>query len=128
LRPILADPAADGPRLAYADWLDETGDADRAEFIRVQCALAALPVDEREYHPLRQREAELLEQHRAEWVRPVRSLVRPEEEPARGWRRWFRRPPSDEEWFADFRRGFVEILDIESETYIERAADLAAIT
>src|SRR5262249_13022193 len=28
------DPA---PRLVYADWLDENGDADRAEFIRLQC-------------------------------------------------------------------------------------------
>jgi uncharacterized protein (TIGR02996 family) len=29
-------------RLAYADWLEENGDPDRAEFIRVQCRLAAL--------------------------------------------------------------------------------------
>lgn len=27
-------------RLVYADWLDENGDIERAEFIRVQCALA----------------------------------------------------------------------------------------
>lgn len=31
---ILADPADDTPRLIYADWLEEQGDADRAEFIR----------------------------------------------------------------------------------------------
>lgn len=30
----------DGPRLVYADWLDEQGQAARAEFIRVQCKLA----------------------------------------------------------------------------------------
>jgi len=26
-----------GPRLVYADWLEERGDCDRAEFIRLQC-------------------------------------------------------------------------------------------
>src|SRR5437762_12581447 len=30
-------PADDGPRLVYADWLEEEGDADRAELIRLQC-------------------------------------------------------------------------------------------
>jgi uncharacterized protein (TIGR02996 family) len=34
-------PADDGPRLVYADWLEERGDTGRAEFIRVQCELAA---------------------------------------------------------------------------------------
>lgn len=42
---ILADPADDLPRLAYADWLEEHGDAEQqvsARFIRVQLRLAAL--------------------------------------------------------------------------------------
>lgn len=38
---ILADPADDGPRLAYADWLMERGDP-RGEFIAVQCRIAGL--------------------------------------------------------------------------------------
>jgi uncharacterized protein (TIGR02996 family) len=29
------------PLLAYADWLTEHGDIERAEFLRVQCRLAA---------------------------------------------------------------------------------------
>jgi len=33
---ILANPADDLPRLVYADWLEEHGDAERAEFIRAQ--------------------------------------------------------------------------------------------
>jgi uncharacterized protein (TIGR02996 family) len=41
LRAVLEHPDDDGPRLVYADWLDEQGQADRAEFIRVQCELAA---------------------------------------------------------------------------------------
>lgn len=39
---ILARPADDMPRLAYADWLDERGDTALAEFVRLQCKLAAL--------------------------------------------------------------------------------------
>lgn len=37
---IKDDPADDLPRLAYADWLEEAGQIERAEFIRVQVALA----------------------------------------------------------------------------------------
>jgi uncharacterized protein (TIGR02996 family) len=40
LAAIRAAPADDLPRLVFADWLDEHGDPDRAEFIRVQCELA----------------------------------------------------------------------------------------
>lgn len=34
LSAIIADPANDTPRLIYADWLEEQGDSNRAEFIR----------------------------------------------------------------------------------------------
>jgi len=40
---ILHAPDDDAPRLVYADWLDDHGDADRAEFIRVQCRMASSP-------------------------------------------------------------------------------------
>jgi uncharacterized protein (TIGR02996 family) len=36
LRAICADPEDDTVRLVYADWLDENGDPERAEFIRLQ--------------------------------------------------------------------------------------------
>jgi uncharacterized protein (TIGR02996 family) len=39
-RAISDAPDDDAPRLVYADWLEEHGDPDRAEFIRVQCRLA----------------------------------------------------------------------------------------
>jgi uncharacterized protein (TIGR02996 family) len=42
LNAILAAPDDDAPRLIYADWLDEHGEAERAEFIRVQCELARI--------------------------------------------------------------------------------------
>lgn len=39
---ILAAPAADLPRLVYADYLEENGRAERAEFIRLQCENAVV--------------------------------------------------------------------------------------
>lgn len=76
-RPIVLD---DGPRLVYADYLEEQGDP-RGEFIRVQCELAKLDESSSmtsprgklfkesiEVHALRAREAELLERHGAEWA------------------------------------------------------------
>lgn len=36
LRSILEHPQEDLPRLVYADWLDEAGEAERAEFLRCQ--------------------------------------------------------------------------------------------
>jgi uncharacterized protein (TIGR02996 family) len=43
LAAILREPDEDMPRLAFADWLDENGEPERAEFIRVQCRLARMP-------------------------------------------------------------------------------------
>jgi uncharacterized protein (TIGR02996 family) len=40
MRGILETPADDAPRLIIADWLEENGEDQRAEFIRVQCELA----------------------------------------------------------------------------------------
>lgn len=42
---VIENPAADGPRLVYADFLEERGETDRAEFIRVQCELEHLKPD-----------------------------------------------------------------------------------
>ena len=46
LRGILEEPAADLPRLVAADWLDENGHGDRAEYIRAECRIGEL---EREF-------------------------------------------------------------------------------
>jgi uncharacterized protein (TIGR02996 family) len=37
LRAVCAAPREDLPRLVYADWLEENGQGERAEFIRIQC-------------------------------------------------------------------------------------------
>lgn len=40
LAAIIAQPKCDATRLIFADWLEENGEPERAEFIRVQCELA----------------------------------------------------------------------------------------
>jgi uncharacterized protein (TIGR02996 family) len=65
---ILADPGDDGLRLIYADWLEERGDEARAEFIRVQCALAKMDKDDPRRAELELRERELLAGHREAWL------------------------------------------------------------
>jgi len=58
----------DTPRLVFADWLEERGEAERAEFIRVQCALAKDDIDYDELDRLRQRESELWQTFGHHWT------------------------------------------------------------
>jgi uncharacterized protein (TIGR02996 family) len=67
LRDIASNPGDDAPRLVYADWLDEHGEPRRAEFIRLQCRLAALDEAAAERPELLDREWELLTVYRARW-------------------------------------------------------------
>jgi uncharacterized protein (TIGR02996 family) len=98
---VCADPDDDAPRLILADWLDERGDP-RGEFIRVQVALARLPADDARAAGLRDREATLLARYHAQWSEPLKGIA--------GW--------------AEFRRGFVETVNIETRTFLRRADDL----
>ena len=43
LRAICESPADDLPRLVFADWLEERGEADFAAFVRAQVELANTP-------------------------------------------------------------------------------------
>lgn len=70
LRAVIARPDDDLPRLVYADWLDEQGDSDRAEFIRLQCQLALAPLS-----PADERKAQNL-LNRARKGAPVRLMAR----------------------------------------------------
>jgi uncharacterized protein (TIGR02996 family) len=86
LQAVLDEPDDDAPRLVYADWLEEHGDAARAEFLRVQCELARLADGDGRRWELEARERWLLWHHGKRWAGPLRRLVK----------RW------------QFRRGFVE--------------------
>jgi uncharacterized protein (TIGR02996 family) len=76
LRDILADPEDDAPRLVCADWLDEQGDAARAEFIRVGCERARLEEGPR-WAALAVRERQLLAAHGDAWKQEVAAWARP---------------------------------------------------
>jgi hypothetical protein len=62
--------------LIYADWLEDHGQSERAEFIRVQIALATLPEpDSLRWQGLEARERQLLQEHEQEWAGPPPRIV-----------------------------------------------------
>ncbi len=69
LRAIREQPHDDLPRLVYADWLDEHGEPERAEFIRLQIELDAGDLAEPRLGQLRARERELRWRHGRAWGR-----------------------------------------------------------
>lgn len=102
LAAIAADPDDDGPRIVYADWLQQQGDP-LGELIAVQCALARGRTPE-----LAARERALLEQHEAEWL--ARAGLRPGE--------------------GRFERGLIERVDASASRVaasIERLAELPGL-
>jgi uncharacterized protein (TIGR02996 family) len=79
LQAILDDPDDDLRRLVYADWLEEHGQVERAELIRVQCRLALWP----EGDLGRWNYAQWLDEHgRPEEAQALRAKCRPERWPA----------------------------------------------
>ncbi|WP_434427439.1 TIGR02996 domain-containing protein [Nannocystis pusilla] len=68
---ILADPADDAPRLAFAEWLTRRGDP-RGEFIRLQVSLGTGPLSPQD---LWQRADALRRQHETAWVGELRELL-----------------------------------------------------
>ena len=104
LRDIIEHRDDDAPRLVYADWLEDHGERDRAEFIRAQCRLAKLPENDPRRPGLERRSEELLGQHAGEWLRPL-----PE---------WAVREPP--EW----RRGFVAAVRAKGEDFLRGAEEL----
>jgi uncharacterized protein (TIGR02996 family) len=75
LRAIWDTPHDDGPRLVYADWLDERGDV-RGEFIRTQCELARASPGDPRLPELRRRQGQLQRKHGAAWRKELPTTVR----------------------------------------------------
>lgn len=100
LAAVLAHPDDDTPRLVYADWLQENGQLERAEFIRVQIELARRP-----NLALQARESALLAAYGERWLAPLRTPDGPLFGEAHGV----------------FRRGFVEIIWMTAGRFLERA-------
>jgi uncharacterized protein (TIGR02996 family) len=97
LRAICESPDEDAPRLIYADWLDENGDADRAEFIRLQCALESGGPFGPGRRALLRREWVLVRRHGERWIQQdgLADVVAPDS--------LWHYPPK-----TRFRRGFVD--------------------
>ncbi len=74
LTQIAAAPDDDLPRLAYADWLDDHGEAERAEFIRLQIMLAR-DCRAPDVPAARRRLNDLLARHADEWEGDVRAAL-----------------------------------------------------
>jgi uncharacterized protein (TIGR02996 family) len=105
---IRDDPTDDGPRLIYADWLAEHGQPDRAEFVRIQCALDRLPEDDPRRPELRERERVLLEAKEARWTADLAPLV--------------------SDWV--FRRGVIDAVSVDATQFLAVGAavfDLAPV-
>jgi len=79
IRDICVNPFDDVPRLIYADWLEEQGRREQAEFIRLQISL----VNHHKFEtgcPLRKRERELwLVGRRKNWLTCYNQYVSPED-------------------------------------------------
>jgi uncharacterized protein (TIGR02996 family) len=107
LRAIAAHPEEDTPRLMYADWLEENGQPERAEFVRVQVELGRI---------------DLNDPARTPWVvRHVRFL----RDHVPGWKAELPRLPGVE--WGDFNRGLVEEVQARTEAaLLEHAAAIFA--
>lgn len=91
LADIIENPDDDAPRLIYADWLDDSGQLDRAEFIRTQCAATMCSGESRK---------ELMDRATAVLPKIPRSALHiPQQRPRRTSKGWST---------AWVRRGFVE--------------------
>ncbi|CAN5544265.1 hypothetical protein BH11PLA2_BH11PLA2_28310 [soil metagenome] len=76
LKAIWDQPHDDLPRLVYADWLEEQGDAARAEFIRLQCEHARTEKYEDHWYTLRDRVEKLWKKHKKTWQAELPESVR----------------------------------------------------
>ena len=76
---LRADPADEATRLVYADWLEDHGQGERAEFIRLEMRLLALPDDHPRRPVMKERRGELLSRYGAAWLGPKpAALIEPE--------------------------------------------------
>src|SRR4051812_6279613 len=89
LRALSTHPDDDGVRLVYADWLEENGNPERAEFIRAQIELNRYDPEDPARLPALSRQHTLLYKHNNAWRRELPPL------------------PPNVEW-GHFRRGFCD--------------------
>ncbi len=94
----------DGPRFIYADFLDDAGDPDRAELVRVQVALARMAEDHPRRKELTALQGELLGANEARWSEHLSDLVEPSE--------------------CEFRRGVLDSVVVDAAMFLARGEEL----
>ena len=67
---IKESPYDDGLRLIFADWLEDNGQRERAELLRLQVGLEQLPIGDLHRVELQKRVNELLAAHKRQWLGP----------------------------------------------------------
>jgi uncharacterized protein (TIGR02996 family) len=102
LQAIAESPGDDTHRLVFADWLEDHGRPERAEFIRLQCELARLDEDDERRDELERRERELLDEWGQEWLGPLRKWASA----------------------TEFRRGFVEVATFGVRRFLDHAEEI----
>lgn len=109
LKAVCDNPDEDAPRLVFADWLQEHGEEERAEFIRLQIEIAGLREGKKKQQK-QLREKELLDAHRDEWAAPLKPFFAYY---YNGPYARFYAPP------VVFRRGFVETISMDVDGFLE---------
>ena len=112
LASVVASPDDDLPRLVYADWLEENGQPERGEFIRLQIARESGAATAEGFI----REKVLLDAHGKEWLAPLRAPSR---------------PLFSQKSHAEFTRGFVQTVWLpvgEFARHADRLFALAPVT
>src|SRR5262245_49176914 len=110
LRAVIEHPEDDGPRLVFADWLDERGDP-LGDFIRTQCEYACLP-------PRNQGGPD---PHHSERVRLFLRWWGLYKDNEKAWLAAWQRRGAER---CIFRRGFVEEATMTAAAWIEHAAEI----
>jgi uncharacterized protein (TIGR02996 family) len=132
LKAIREGPEDDLPRLAYADWLDEHGQPERAELIRVQIERATL---EGEVGGL-ERSLDWESRDQGEFFRGLRAALQGgRQRSTKGHARREARllKAHGASWLGglsfpvEFRRGFPEVLEVSARQYLEAAAILERV-
>lgn len=97
LSAVINDPDDAALRLAFSDWLEDHGEAERAELIRVQMERQTLPESDERQVALEARELSLLAEHYFYWTPNLPVFSR-----------------------ACFRRGFIEHIEAPADVLLEQ--------
>lgn len=121
LEDILEQPDDDAPRLIFADWLEENGDPDRAEFIRIRVEQAHGP------SARAKRAARLIEDNWDRWVKPLCLLA---DDTALRHHRWLNSRPrvSASKLVHEFPRGFIPSFALRASTFLAKTDAILALT